>query len=123
VVGLARRFTGDEDLAMDVLQETFLYLLKKFPGFALTASFKTFIYPAVKTWRLLPGIRRGRYQSRGGDCPRGGHAAPVESSSPGRFKANTEAAFRGTSGGAAATLRGRLNLAEIARAMDVPWEL
>ena len=32
VVNLAFRFTGDRDLALDVLQETFLYFLKNFPG-------------------------------------------------------------------------------------------
>jgi DNA-directed RNA polymerase specialized sigma24 family protein len=31
VVALAHRFTGDSELALDVLQETFLYFLKKFP--------------------------------------------------------------------------------------------
>src|SRR5688572_22496750 len=36
VVRLAYRFTGNEDLALDVLQETFLYFLQKFPGFVLT---------------------------------------------------------------------------------------
>jgi len=38
VVGLAYRFTGDCDAALDVMQETFLYLLRKFPGFRLTAN-------------------------------------------------------------------------------------
>src|SRR5213594_1361660 len=48
VVGLAHRFTGDSDSALDVLQETFLYFLRKFPGFRLTASLKTFLYPAIR---------------------------------------------------------------------------
>src|SRR5687768_16771157 len=48
VVNLAFRFVGDRDLALDVLQETFLYFVKKFPGFRLTANLKTFLYPAVK---------------------------------------------------------------------------
>lgn len=48
VVNLAFRFTGNRDLALDVLQETFLYLLKKFPGFQLTARLQTFLYTAVK---------------------------------------------------------------------------
>jgi len=33
VIALAHRFTGNESLALDVLQDTFLYVLKKFPGF------------------------------------------------------------------------------------------
>src|SRR6266481_5367864 len=48
VVGLAHRLTGDSDSALDVLQETFLYFLRKFPGFRLTANLKTFLYPAVR---------------------------------------------------------------------------
>ncbi len=48
VYSLAWRFTGNHADALDVLQETFTYLLKKFPGFELTASMTTFLYPAVK---------------------------------------------------------------------------
>jgi RNA polymerase sigma-70 factor (ECF subfamily) len=48
VVALAHRFTQDPDLSLDVLQETFLYVLRKFPGFRLTAQMKTFLYPAVR---------------------------------------------------------------------------
>ncbi len=48
VTALAYRFTGDEQLALDVLQETFLYFLKKFPGFVLTARLQTFLYPAIR---------------------------------------------------------------------------
>ena len=45
---LAWRFTGDEDAALDVLQETFAYLVRKFPDFTLTARMTTFLYPVVK---------------------------------------------------------------------------
>lgn len=48
VVRLARRFAGNDADALDVLQETFSYLLRKFPGFTLTASMTTFLYPVVK---------------------------------------------------------------------------
>ncbi|MHC4489687.1 MAG: RNA polymerase sigma factor [Planctomycetota bacterium] len=56
VYHLAWRFTGNQADALDVLQETFVYLLKKFPGFQLTASMTTFLYPAVKHISLT--IRR-----------------------------------------------------------------
>ena len=36
VYRLAWRFTGHHQDALDVLQETFTYLLQKFPGFELT---------------------------------------------------------------------------------------
>jgi RNA polymerase sigma-70 factor (ECF subfamily) len=56
VAKLAMRFTRDEDLALDVLQEVFIYLLKKFPGFELRCELKTFLYPAVRNTAL--GMRR-----------------------------------------------------------------
>ncbi len=63
VVALAHRFTGDESLALDVMQETFLYLLKKFPGFRLTAQMKTFLYPAVKNLSIAARRKTSRVQS------------------------------------------------------------
>src|SRR5436309_1936495 len=63
VVNLACRFTGSEDLALDVMQETFLYFLRKFPGFQLTANLKTFFYPAVKNLSIAARRQAQRYQS------------------------------------------------------------
>ncbi len=63
VVSLACRFTGSEDLALDVMQETFLYFLRKFPGFRLTANLKTFFYPAVKNLSIAARRKAQRYQS------------------------------------------------------------
>lgn len=58
VYRLAWRLTGNEADALDVLQETFTYLLKKFPGFRLTASMTTFLYPVVRHVSL--NLRRRR---------------------------------------------------------------
>jgi RNA polymerase sigma-70 factor (ECF subfamily) len=63
VVNLAHRFVGDRDQALDVMQETFLYLLRKFPGFRLTAQLKTFLYPAVRNLSLAARRKTERYQS------------------------------------------------------------
>jgi RNA polymerase sigma-70 factor (ECF subfamily) len=63
VVHLAARLTGDEHLALDVLQETFLYVLKKFPGFRLTAQFKSFLYPAVRNLSIAARRKAKRLQS------------------------------------------------------------
>jgi len=52
VMALANRFTGNQDDALDVLQETFAYLLRKLPGLTLTARLTTFLYPAVKNLSL-----------------------------------------------------------------------
>lgn len=65
MVGLAYRFTHREDEALDVLQETFLYLTKKFPGFRLTAKMTTFLYPVVKHTAFHIRRRRERYMADG----------------------------------------------------------
>src|SRR5436305_13385912 len=63
VTALACRFTNDNELALDVLQETFLYFLKKFPGFALTSQLKTFLYPAVRNLSIAARRKAQRHQS------------------------------------------------------------
>ncbi|MEO0475479.1 MAG: sigma-70 family RNA polymerase sigma factor [Planctomycetota bacterium] len=45
---LAMRFTGERNLALDAVQDSFVYFYKKFPGFILTAKLTTFLYPVVK---------------------------------------------------------------------------
>lgn len=45
---LAMRFCGERALALDAVQDAFIYVYKKFPGFTLTAKFTTFLYPVVK---------------------------------------------------------------------------
>jgi len=66
VANLAYRFIGDHALALDVVQETFLYFLQKFPGFVLTCQLKTFLYPAV---RNLSIAARRKAQRAQGDAP------------------------------------------------------
>lgn len=63
IVSLAHRFTGDSDAALDVMQETFLYFLKKFPGFRLTANLRTFLYPAVRNLSIAARRKAQRYQA------------------------------------------------------------
>ena len=63
VVNLAYRFCGDRELALDLLQEAFLYLLKKFPGFELRCQMKTFLYPVVKHLALNARAKAGRFES------------------------------------------------------------
>ena len=60
VARLAYRYTRNRDDALDAMQETFVYLLRKFPGFQLTASMTTFLYPTVKhiAVRLAQNRRR-----------------------------------------------------------------
>lgn len=61
-VNLAFRFTGDRELALDVLQEAFLYLLKKFPDFTLRAKFTTFLYPVIRNLALNARKQSQRYE-------------------------------------------------------------
>jgi RNA polymerase sigma-70 factor, ECF subfamily len=59
VFRLAWRFTRDRDLALDVLQDTFTYLLRRLPTLQLTARLTTFLYPAVRNLSLA-ALRRNR---------------------------------------------------------------
>ncbi len=61
VVRLAQRFTHDEDQALDVLQEVFIYFMKKFPGFELRCELKTFLYPAVRNTAISMRRKSERY--------------------------------------------------------------
>ena len=61
-VALAWRFVGDRDEALDVAQDAFLYLLRKFPGFRLTARMTTFLYPVVKNLALQQRRKAARYR-------------------------------------------------------------
>ena len=63
VYRLAWRFTGNGQDALDVLQETFTYLLDKFPGFELTAAMTTFLYPVVKHLSLALRRKNRRFAS------------------------------------------------------------
>lgn len=58
VVRLARRSTGDDADALDVMQETFTYLYRKFPGFVLTARVTTFLWPVVRNLSLQARRKR-----------------------------------------------------------------
>ena len=48
VLALAYRFCRNREDALDVLQETFAYLVEKLPSLELRARLRTFLYPAVK---------------------------------------------------------------------------
>ena len=65
VVRLATRFTGHSDDALDVLQETFAYLLRRTPGLRLSARMTTFLYPVVRHISLA--ARRKRLRCVGPD--------------------------------------------------------
>lgn len=63
VIALAHRWSGNPDDALDVLQETFIYLLGKLPGLHLSARMTTFLYPVVKHLAQAARRKRGRFAS------------------------------------------------------------
>ena len=67
VTRVSLRFCSDREIAADVLQETFLYLLKKFPptgeGLILSAQLRSLLYPVAKNLTLSAITRRRRDQS------------------------------------------------------------
>jgi RNA polymerase sigma-70 factor (ECF subfamily) len=85
VFRLAFRFTADEALALDVMQETFLYLLRKFPGFRLHASFRTFLYPAVRNLSIAARRKARRCQSDAEGLDALNHLAAIDLP-PGRLQ-------------------------------------
>jgi len=64
VTRVSLRFGADREAAVDVLQETFLYLLKKFPpageGLVLTAQLRSLLYPVAKHLTLSSLRQRER---------------------------------------------------------------
>ena len=71
ILRVAIRYVRDTDLAMDVLQETFSYLLMKFPppgpGLNLSAKLTTFLYPVAKNSAITAARKAERYPSSGID--------------------------------------------------------
>ena len=122
VVQLAYRFTCDESAALDVLQETFLYLLRKFPGFRLTANLKTFLYPAVRNLSIAVRRKTARYQATEADLAQLERAPAPESAT----SRTTELDFvlAGLPDPQREVLLLRfvedLSLSEIAQAMEIP---
>jgi RNA polymerase sigma-70 factor (ECF subfamily) len=61
VLRLAWRFTGNDQDALDVLQETFAYFFGKFPGFIRSAALTTFLYPVVKNLSIAARRKTARF--------------------------------------------------------------
>jgi RNA polymerase sigma-70 factor (ECF subfamily) len=124
VANLAFRFTGDRDLALDVLQETFSYLLRKFPGFALTAQMTTFLYPAVRNLSVVAKrkVRRLNLVSEPPE-PAGGEEEDAERAQA-RSRVELGRVMAGLPEGQREALLLRfvdgMSLEEVAQALEVP---
>jgi RNA polymerase sigma-70 factor, ECF subfamily len=122
VAGLAYRFTGDSTAALDVMQETFLYLLRKFPGFQLTANLKTFLYPAVRNLSISARRKTARYQATSAELEQLelAPAHPVASAEAGDLQVVLAALPEAQREVLLLRFMDGLSLAEIASAMDLP---
>lgn len=73
VMRVAFRFVRDPDIALDVLQDTFTYLLHKFPppgeGLVLTAQLTSLLYPVAKNSAISHMRKVDRLSSAGGPDP------------------------------------------------------
>ena len=73
VIRVALRFVRDRETALDVLQETFSYLLRKFPpsgdGLILTAQLTTLLYPVAKNNALTLMRKADRFPTDEGLRP------------------------------------------------------
>jgi len=120
VADLAWRFVRDRDVALDVMQDAFLQLLGRFPGFRLTARLRTFLYPVVKHL-ALDRLRRSRRHVAGDErlddlpAPGGGDGAP-----PAGIAAAVEALPEGQREVLLMRFVDDLPLADIAEALGVP---
>lgn len=96
---LAWRFTRDHDLAMDAVQEAFMYLFRKCGrgpggGLVLTAKLTTLLYPAIKNSALAARRKMNPRSLAMGAGEQGGHASefdiPAPSSPPAGSAAGEE---------------------------------
>ncbi len=124
VLRVARRFTGDRDLALDALQDTFAYLLRKFPpaggGLQLTAKLETLLYPVAKSSAITARRKAARLSGAGDTELEELPAAP----DPEPDSGSLDAALARLSAERREVLTLRfvddLSLAEIAAALQVP---
>jgi RNA polymerase sigma-70 factor, ECF subfamily len=122
VIRVALRFVRDHDAALDVLQETFSYLLRQFPpsgdGLTLTAQLTTLLYPVARN-SAITSLRKAARFPAAEDC------APddlPENASPGSGD------IAGVLGGLSSERRevillrfvDDMSLQDIAAALDIP---
>ncbi|MFG0291752.1 MAG: RNA polymerase sigma factor [Phycisphaerales bacterium JB065] len=76
---IALRETGrDEGLAADAVQDSFIELLGKFPGFELRAKLTTYLYPVVKHNAQAADRKRRRKTPSGPEVERSDHDPPPD---------------------------------------------
>ena len=108
---------------MDVLQETFWYFSKKFPGFRLSAKLQTFFYPVVRNLSIAARRKLERFQTEVMPGERLVEAAASLEPTPGEGE-QLQAVLSSLTQEHREVLLLRfvdgLSLAEIAEAMEIP---
>ena len=122
VLRVALRFSPDIDTALDVLQDTFVQLLRRFPptgeGITLSARLTTLLYPIAKNTAITAARKAGRFPAADDVTPEDVPIRPVRDDGDlGRVLANLPPGQR-----EALTLRfvDGMSLDEIAQALSVP---
>lgn len=78
---LARRMTPRDADAADIVQDTFITLLRQFPGFTLRGKLTTFLYPVIRN-RALALTRTRRHAALDAETPeQAGASLPADLSS------------------------------------------
>jgi RNA polymerase sigma-70 factor (ECF subfamily) len=120
VYRLGFRFTSDHEQALDVLQDTFAYLLRKISSLELTAAMTTFLYPVVK--HLCLNLKRRKPQTATdnqilNDLP----APPAQTAPPPRAELAAVLAVLGTDQREILLMRfvDDMSLDEIAAALEI----
>lgn len=121
---IAMRFTNERNLALDAVQDSFVYFYKKFPGFTLTAKLTTFLYPVVKHNAL--SLKQKAKRAQGDTSEEILNAQPGPASDPAQAEApgDLHTLLRNLPQAQREVLVLRfvdgLSLEEIAKALDIP---
>ena len=122
VLRVALRFVPDIDTALDVLQDTFLQLLRRFPptgeGITLRAKLTTLLYPIAKNTAITAVRKAGRFPVDDDVTPEDLHVRPGRGDDDiGRLLAALPPVQ-----GEALTLRfvDGFSIGEIAEVLDIP---
>lgn len=123
---IAMRFTGERNLALDAVQDSFVYFYKKFPGFVLTAKLTTFLYPVVKHNALA--VKKKARRTQGDASDEALQAQPDSDPSTDPAQANDPADLQAVLAGLPDAQREVLvlrfvdghALEEISKALDIP---
>lgn len=121
VVRVAYRYLRDADLVLDVLQETFTYLLKRFPppgdGLTLDAKLQTLLYTVAKNSALSVLRKNNRADVASERDPDEFAAADTPDSEIGQLLSGLSPTQREI---VALRFIDDMSLADIAKALDVP---